>query len=108
MLHYEDGSKAYILAPKGLKVGDRVSSGQGADIKPGCALPMRYIPVGTTIHNVELRPGQGGKVARSAGIAVQLVAKDGNYATLAYALHRNAPCADRLPRLDRRGWQLRA
>jgi large subunit ribosomal protein L2 len=82
LLHYEDGSKAYILAPKGLKVGDRVSSGQGADIKPGCALPMRYIPVGTTIHNVELRPGQGGKVARSAGNAVQLVAKDGSYATL--------------------------
>jgi large subunit ribosomal protein L2 len=82
LLHYEDGSKAYILAPKGLKVGDRVSSGQGADIKPGCALPMRYIPVGTTIHNVELRPGQGGKVGRSAGIAVQLVAKDGEFATL--------------------------
>jgi large subunit ribosomal protein L2 len=82
LLHYEDGSKAYILAPKGLKVGDRVSSGQGADIKPGCALPMRYIPVGTTIHNVELRPGQGGKVGRSAGIAVQLVAKDGDFATL--------------------------
>jgi large subunit ribosomal protein L2 len=82
LLHYEDGSKAYILAPKGLKVGDRVQSGQGADIKPGCALPMRYIPVGTTIHNVELRPGQGGKVARSAGMAVQLVAKDGQYATL--------------------------
>jgi large subunit ribosomal protein L2 len=82
LLHYADGVKAYILAPRGLNVGDRVESGQGADIKPGNALPMRYIPVGTTLHNVELRPGQGGKVGRSAGIAVQLVAKDGDYATL--------------------------
>ena len=82
LLHYQDGTKAYILAPKGLKVGDRVSSGPGADIKPGCALPMRYIPVGTTVHNVELRPGQGGKLGRSAGMAVQLVAKDGDFATL--------------------------
>ncbi len=82
LLHYADGTKAYILAPKGLVVGAKVSSGQGADIKPGCALPLRYIPVGTTVHNVELRPGQGGKVARSAGMAVQLVAKEGLYATL--------------------------
>jgi large subunit ribosomal protein L2 len=82
LLHYADGTKAYILAPKGLKVGDKVSSGHGSDIKPGCALPLRYIPVGTTVHNVELRPGQGGKVARSAGMSVQLVAKEGDYATL--------------------------
>jgi large subunit ribosomal protein L2 len=82
LLHYEDGVKAYILAPRGLKVGDRVQSGQGADIKPGCALPMRFIPVGTTVHNVELRPGQGGKIARSAGMSVQLVAKEGEFATL--------------------------
>lgn len=82
LLHYADGEKAYILAPKGLNVGDHVESGQGADIKPGNAMPLRYIPVGTTIHNVELRPGQGGKVGRSAGIAVQLVAKEGDYATL--------------------------
>jgi len=82
LLHYADGEKAYILAPKGLNVGDHVSSGQGADIKPGNALPMRYIPVGTTVHNVELRPGGGGKMGRSAGMAVQLVAKDGEYATL--------------------------
>jgi large subunit ribosomal protein L2 len=82
LLHYADGEKAYILAPKGLNVGDRVESGHGADIKPGNALPLRYIPVGTTVHNVELRPGQGGKVGRSAGIAVQLVAKEGDYATL--------------------------
>jgi len=82
LLHYADGEKAYILAPKGLSVGDRVSSGQGADIKPGNALPLRFIPVGTVVHNVELRPGQGGKIGRSAGIAVQLVAKDGDFATL--------------------------
>ena len=82
LLHYEDGTKAYILAPKGLEVGQHVSSGQGADIKPGNAMPLRYMPVGTTVHNVELRPGQGGKIARSAGMAVQLVAKEGEFATL--------------------------
>jgi large subunit ribosomal protein L2 len=82
LLHYADGEKAYILAPKGLGVGDHVESGHGADIKPGNAMPLRYIPVGTTIHNVELRPGQGGKIGRSAGIAVQLVAKEGSHATL--------------------------
>jgi large subunit ribosomal protein L2 len=82
LLHYADGDKAYILAPKGLKVGDQVASGHGADIKPGNAMPLRYIPVGTVVHNVELRPGQGGKMARSAGTAVQLVAKDGDFATL--------------------------
>ena len=82
LLHYSDGEKAYIIAPKGLSVGDRVESGHGADIRPGNALPLRYIPVGTTLHNVELRPGQGGKVGRSAGMAVQLVAKEGDYATL--------------------------
>jgi large subunit ribosomal protein L2 len=82
LLHYADGEKAYILAPKGLSVGDRVESGQHADIKPGNALPLRYIPVGTVVHNVELRPGQGGKMGRSAGIGVQLVAKEGDYATL--------------------------
>ncbi len=82
LLHYADGDKAYILAPKGLKVGDQVASGHGADIRPGNAMALRYIPVGTVVHNVELRPGQGGKMARSAGTAVQLVAKDGDYATL--------------------------
>jgi large subunit ribosomal protein L2 len=82
LLHYADGQKAYILAPKGLNVGDHVQSGQGSDIKPGNAMPMRFIPVGTVIHNVELRPGQGGRMARSAGVAVQLVAKDGQFATV--------------------------
>ena len=82
LLHYEDGEKAYILAPRNVKVGDRLMSGQGADIRPGNALPLRDIPVGTVVHNVELRPGQGGKMARSAGSSVQLVAKEGDYASL--------------------------
>jgi large subunit ribosomal protein L2 len=82
LLHYHDGEKRYIIAPRDLKVGDRLQSGQGSDIRPGNALPMRYIPVGTVVHNVELRPGQGGKIARSAGSSVQLVAKEGDFATL--------------------------
>jgi large subunit ribosomal protein L2 len=82
LLHYMDGTKAYILAPKGLEVGMRVESGHGADIKPGNAMQLRYIPVGTVVHNVELRPGQGGKIARSAGMAIQVVAKEGDFATL--------------------------
>src|SRR4051795_8396474 len=79
LLHYLDGEKAYIVAPKDVKVGDRVQSGQGADIKPGNALPLRFIPVGTTVHNIELQPGGGAKMARSAGASVQLVAKDGGF-----------------------------
>jgi large subunit ribosomal protein L2 len=82
LLHYADGTKSYILAPKGVAVGDKLQSGHGSDIRPGNAMALRYIPVGTTVHNVELRPGQGGKMARSAGVAVQLVAKEGDYATL--------------------------
>ncbi|MGA9275941.1 50S ribosomal protein L2 [Ilumatobacter sp.] len=82
LLHYLDGEKAYILAPKNLNVGDRITSGQGSDIKPGNAMPLRFIPVGTTVHNVELRPGGGGKIGRSAGMSVRLVAKEGDYATL--------------------------
>src|SRR5687767_8421118 len=79
LLHYLDGEKRYILAPKGIKVGELLQSGQGSEIKTGNALPMRYIPVGTTIHNVELKPGGGGKMARGAGMSVQLVAKEGVY-----------------------------
>jgi large subunit ribosomal protein L2 len=82
LLHYLDGEKRYILAPAKVKVGDMLQSGQGAEIRPGNALPMRYIPVGTVIHNVELRPGQGGKMARGAGMGIQLVAKEGDFATL--------------------------
>jgi large subunit ribosomal protein L2 len=82
LLHYLDGEKRYILAPNRVQVGDMLQSGQGSEIKPGNALPMRYIPVGTTIHNVELKPGGGGKIARGAGMSVQLVAKEGDFATL--------------------------
>ena len=82
LLHYADGEKRYILAPAKLNVGDVITSGQGSDIKPGNALPLRFIPVGTVVHNVELKPGGGGKMARSAGMSVQLVAKEGDYATL--------------------------
>lgn len=82
LLQYEDGTKTYILAPVGLKAGDPVASGPDADIKVGNALPMTNIPVGTTIHNVELRPGAGGQLVRSAGAGAQLMAKEGKYATL--------------------------
>jgi large subunit ribosomal protein L2 len=82
LLHYLDGEKRYILAPKDVQVGDTVQSGQGAEIRPGNALPLRFIPVGTVVHNVEFKPGAGGKMARSAGSSVQLVAKEGDHATL--------------------------
>jgi large subunit ribosomal protein L2 len=82
LLHYKDGEKRYILMPNRVKVGDVLQSGPGADIRPGNALPLRNIPVGTTVHNVELKPGAGGKMARSAGSSVQLVAKEGSNATL--------------------------
>ncbi len=82
LLHYADGEKAYILAPVGLRVDATVESGPEADIKPGNALPLARIPTGTLIHNVELKPGRGGQMARSAGSSVQLVAKDEPYAVL--------------------------
>ena len=77
LLQYEDGEKRYILAPEGLKVGDTVMSGTGADIKPGNCLPLANIPLGTVIHNIELIPGRGGQLVRSAGVAAQLMAKEG-------------------------------
>ncbi|HHV77828.1 MAG TPA: 50S ribosomal protein L2 [Syntrophothermus lipocalidus] len=80
LLHYADGEKRYIVAPNGLKVGDKVVSGPDADIKVGNALPLRNIPVGTTIHNIELRPGKGAQIVRSAGASAQLMAKEGDYA----------------------------
>jgi large subunit ribosomal protein L2 len=79
LLHYRDGEKRYILAPLGLKIGELVESGPSADIKIGNTLPIRNIPVGTVIHNIELRPGQGGKLVRSAGVSAQLMAKEGDY-----------------------------
>lgn len=82
LLHYADGEKRYILHPVGLNVGDTVVSGENVDIKPGNALPLANIPVGTLVHNVELYPGKGGQLARSAGSAAQLMAKEGEFATL--------------------------
>ncbi len=82
LLHYADGEKRYILAPAGLEVGHRVASGPGADIRPGNAMPLATVPVGTIVHAVELKPGAGAKMARSAGVGVQLLAKAGGLATL--------------------------
>lgn len=82
LLHYADGEKRYIIAPVGLNVGDTVVSGPDADIKPGNALPLRNIPVGTVVHNIEMRPGKGAQLVRSAGAAAQLMAKEGKYATV--------------------------
>jgi large subunit ribosomal protein L2 len=82
LLHYLDGEKRYILAPKGLVVGTRVQSGVGSDILPGNCLPLKNIPLGTLVHNVELQPGRGGQMVRSAGTAAQVMAKEGDYVTL--------------------------
>ncbi len=82
LIQYEDGEKAYILAPQGLTDGDKVVSGESVDIKAGNAMPIDSIPVGTLIHNIELNPGQGGKLVRTAGQSAQLMAKEGKHATL--------------------------
>jgi large subunit ribosomal protein L2 len=82
LLHYADGAKSYVLAPARLRIGATVESGPTADIRPGNALPLQNIPTGTLVHNVELKPGQGGKLARSAGSGIQLVGKDAGYAVL--------------------------
>ena len=82
LLFYADGAKRYILAPVGLNVGDVIMSGENADIKVGNALPLNNIPVGTVIHNIEMQPGKGGQIARSAGMAAQLMAREGKYATI--------------------------
>ncbi|MDI9638890.1 50S ribosomal protein L2 [Kamptonema cortianum] len=82
LLQYEDGEKTYILAPKGLNVGDQIQNGTGGDILPGNCLPLRNIPLGTMVHNIELQPGRGGQMVRSAGAAAQVMAKEGNYCTL--------------------------
>ncbi|WP_020210107.1 50S ribosomal protein L2 [Gilvimarinus chinensis] len=79
---YADGERRYVIAPKGLKAGDKIESGDAAAIKPGNALPLRNIPVGSVVHCVELKPGKGAQIARSAGTSAQLVARDGVYATL--------------------------
>ncbi len=82
LVTYADGEKRYILHPVGLKVGDTIVASERADIVPGNAIPLKNMPLGTVVHNVELRPGKGGQIARSAGSAVQVVAKDGKYVTL--------------------------
>ena len=82
LLHFADGEKRYILAPIGLKVGDRVQTGERAEIRPGNVLPLSAMPLGTVIHNVELKPGRGGQLVRAAGGAAQLMAREGKYAQL--------------------------
>jgi large subunit ribosomal protein L2 len=82
LLHYQDGEKRYILAPLGLKVGDALESGPAAEIRPGNALPLASIPLGTVIHAVEMKPGKGAQLVRSAGVGAQLMAREGAYATL--------------------------
>jgi large subunit ribosomal protein L2 len=82
LVQYDDGEKRYILQPKGLKPGDRVVSGPGADVRTGNALPLREVPLGTAVHNVELKIGKGGEMCRSAGMSAQVVAKEGDYVTL--------------------------
>ena len=82
LVHYEDGEKRYILYVRGMGVGDTVMSGPDADVRPGNALPLERIPLGTMVHNVEMKPGKGGQMARSAGAGVQVVAKEGDYVTL--------------------------
>lgn len=82
LVQYEDGEKRYIIAPLGLKVGDTIGNGEQAELRIGNALPLKEIPVGTTVHNIELKPGKGGQIARSAGVSAQLLAKEGTYVTI--------------------------
>jgi large subunit ribosomal protein L2 len=82
LLHYADGEKRYILAPHGVRVGDRLSSGSGSEIRPGNAMPLAEIPLGTVVHAIEMKPGKGAQLVRSAGTGAQLMAREGNYATL--------------------------
>jgi len=82
LLNYLDGEKRYIIAPEGLKQGDRVLSGEKAPFKPGCSMPLKSMPLGSVIHNIEMYPGRGGKLVRSAGLSAQLMARSGGYATL--------------------------
>lgn len=85
LVEYADGEKRYILHPKGLAVGDTIVSGKGSDVRTGNAMPLREVPLGTSVHNVELKPGKGGQMARSAGTSLQVVAKEGDYVTLRMA-----------------------
>ena len=93
LIHYADGEKRYIIHVRGLAVGDEVVAGGDADIKPGNALPIGRIPLGTIVHNVELKPGKGGQMARSAGAGVQIMAKEGDYVTLRSPPRKSGGCA---------------
>ena len=101
LLHYVDGEKRYIIAPKELKVGQILVSGETADIKVGNALPLANIPVGTLIHNIELKPGKGGQLVRSAGASAQVLGKEGKYVLVRLKIRRskndlsNLPCYNR-------------
>ena len=108
LLHYLDGEKRYILAPARISVGDTVSSGPDADIAPGNTLPLSAIPTGTIVHNVELVPGRGGQLGRSAGTSIQVVAKEGTYATLRLPSSEMRLVPERLPGHDRRARERRA
>ncbi len=108
LLNYADGEKRYIIAPEGLKVGATVSSGPEADILVGNALPLKNIPAGTVVHNIELRPGKGAQMARSAGTQAQLVSREGAVALLKLPSARSAARFDRMHGDDRRGRQQRS
>ena len=105
LVTYADGEKRYILHPKGLSVGDTIMSGPGSDIRSGNALPLAEMPLGTAVHNVELKIGKGGQLCRSAGMSAQVVAKEGEYVTLRMPSTRNAARARQLLRDDRHGRQ---
>ena len=104
LLHYVDGEKRYIIAPAGLQVGDVIYSGPDADIKTGNALPLANIPVGTLVHNIELHPGRGGQICRSAGVSAQLMAKEGKYAMLRLPSGEVRKIPSYLPRYHRCCW----
>jgi large subunit ribosomal protein L2 len=108
LLQYEDGEKRYIIAPVGLNAGDKVMSSAAADIKPGNCLPLAAIPVGTIIHNVEMHPGNGAQLVRSAGASAQLMAKDNGDAQIRMPSGEGPHRAHQLPRVHRSGRQHRA
>ena len=108
LLHYVDGEKRYILAPAGLEVGRKVTSGPNADILVGNSLPLKNIPAGTVVHNIELKPGKGGQMARSAGAQAQLVSREGDIASAEAAFRRNSPGAGGLHGHSGPGGQRRA
>ena len=107
-MQYADGEKRYIIHPKGLKVGDTIMSGPGSDMRIGNALPLGEMPLGTAVHNVELKIGKGGQICRSAGMSAQVMAKEGEYVTLRMPSTEVRLVHAQLPGDDRRGRQRRA